>query len=138
MIKRIAHTTLYVKDQNESLRFYTEVLGFEVRADVTAGDFRWLTVSPKNQPDLEIVLYPLRADGYFLNEEDVNAITRLMEGGKLGGLVVKTDDIYKTYEDLKAKGVEFSKPVTEEPYGTEAVFTDINGHIFSLHDEAHM
>ncbi len=56
----------------------------------------------------------------------------------MGGLVVKTDDVYKTYEELKAKGVEFSKPVTEEPYGVEAVFTDINGHIFSLHDEAHM
>ena len=62
MIKHVSKTTLYVKDQNESLRFYTEKLGFEVRADITNGDFRWLTVGLKDQPDLELVLYPLRAN----------------------------------------------------------------------------
>ena len=69
---RVTHATLYVKDQNESLRWYTEALGFVVRSDVTAGDFRWLTVSPKEQPDFEIILYGLRPDGFFLSEDDVN------------------------------------------------------------------
>lgn len=132
MIKRVANGTLYVKDQNESLRFYTEVLGFEVRADMTLGDFRWLTVGPKDQPDFEIVLYQLKADPYFLSEDDVNTMTRLMEAGKLGGFVIKADDVQKTYEKLKAKGVSFQKPPTQEPYGMEAVFKDINGHSFSL------
>jgi catechol 2,3-dioxygenase-like lactoylglutathione lyase family enzyme len=132
MIKRVTHGTLYVKDQNESLRFYTEVLGFAVRTDVTMGDFRWLTVSPKEQPELEIVLYALKADPYFLSEDDVKTMTRLTEAGKLGGFVIKADDVQKTYEELKAKGVEFSKPPTQEPYGMEAVFKDINGHVFSL------
>jgi catechol 2,3-dioxygenase-like lactoylglutathione lyase family enzyme len=132
MIKRVANGTLYVKDQNESLRFYTEVLGFEVRADMTLGDFRWLTVSPKDQPEFEIALYQLRADGYFLSEDDVKVMTRLMEESKIGGFVLKADDVQKTYEELKAKGVEFTKPPTQEPYGMEAVFKDINGHFFSL------
>ena len=132
MIKRVALGTLYVKDQNESLRFYTEVLGFEVRSDVTMGDFRWLTIGLKDQPDFDIVLYQLKADGYFLNEDDVKVMTRLIEESKLGGFVMRTDDVQKTYEELKAKGVEFTKPPTEEPYGVEAVFKDINGHFFSL------
>src|SRR5204863_231076 len=105
MIKRVANGTLYVKDQNESLRFYTEVLGFEVRADMTLGDFRWLTVGPKDQPDFEIVLFQLKADPYFLSEDDVAAMTRLMEAGKIGGFVIKADDVQKTYEELKVKGV---------------------------------
>ncbi len=135
MTLRVSHTTLYVKDQNESLRFYTEVLGFEVRSDVTMGDFRWLTVGSKDQPDFEVILYPMRADGYFLSEDDAQALTRLLENGKLGGLLIKTDDIHKTYEALKAKGVEFQKPPTEEPYAIEAVFKDNNGHVFSLHQD---
>ena len=98
MIKRVTHTTLYVKDQNEALRFYTELLGFEVRADLTMGDFRWLTVGLKDQPDFEIILYALRANNTFLSEDDVKALTRLLENGKLGGPLMKTDDIHKTYE----------------------------------------
>lgn len=132
---RVTHATLYVKDQNESLRWYTEKLGFVVRADVTMGDFRWLTVGPQEQPDFEIILYALRPDGFFLSEDDVQTMTRLVEAGKLGGLLLKTDDIEKTYADWQAKGVEFQRPPTKQPYAYEAVFKDINGHTFSLHQE---
>jgi hypothetical protein len=97
------------------------------------GGFRWLTVGPQDQPDFEVILFPLYADGFFLTEDDVQTLTRLTEAGKLGGLLIKTDDIQKTYEDWKAKGVEFQKPPTQEPYAIEAVFKDINGHSFSLH-----
>lgn len=135
MTMRVTHATLYVKDQNETLRFYTEKLGFEVRSDTTLGDFRWLTVGSKDQPDFEIILYALKADGYFLSEDDVKTMTRLLEAGKLGGLLIKTDDIQKTYEDWKAKGVEFQKPPTQEPYAYEAVFKDNDGHMFSLHQD---
>lgn len=138
MTTRVTHATLYVKDQNEALRFYTEKLGFEVRTDVTNGDFRWLTVGPKDQPDFEIVLYALRADGFFLSEDDVKVMTRLLEAGKLGGLLIKTDDIHKLYEEWKAKGVEFQKPPTEEFYGIDAIFKDNNGHTFSLHQDGHL
>lgn len=135
MIKHVTHATLYVKDQNESLRFYTEKLGFEVRADITMGDFRWLTVGAKDQPEFELVLYPLKANDYSLNEEDTKALTHLLESGKLGGPVVKSDDLQKTYEEMKAKGVEFVSPPTEQPWATEAIFKDNNGTIFSLQQD---
>lgn len=132
MLHHISHTTLYVKDQNETLRFYTEKLGFELREDITAGEFRWLSVGLAGQPDLHVVLYPLKADAYFLSEDDVKSITRLSQEGKLGGLVLRCDDIHKTYEELKAKGVEFVSEPVEQPWGIDAVFKDNNGHVFSL------
>ena len=135
MIKRVTHSTLYVKDQNEALRFYTEKLGFDLHTDATMGDFRWLTVSPKDQPEFELILYGLRADNYFLSEEDVKAISHLLESGKLGGPVLKADDLQKTYEEMKAKGVEFLSPPTEQPYATEAVFKDNSGNMFSLQQD---
>jgi len=135
MIKRVTHTTLYVKDQNEALRFYTEKLGFEVRADMTMGDFRWLTVGLKDQPEFDFVLFALRADNAFLNEDDIKAITHLLENGKLGGPVVRADDLQKTYEEMKAKGVEFLSPPTDQPYGKEAIFKDNGGYIFSMQQD---
>ncbi len=135
MIKRVTHATLYVKDQNETLRFYTEILGFEVRADMTMGDFRWLTVGLPDQPDFEFILFALRPDGFFLNDDDAKTLTRLLESGKLGSPLMKTDDIQKTYEELKAKGVEFLRPPTEQLYAIEAIFKDNNGNTFSLHQD---
>ncbi len=132
MLKRLATVSIYVKDQNEALRFFTEKLGFEIRNDVTAGDYRWLGVGLKDQPDFELGLNALQPGG-FLTEEDVAMLTKLVEGGKLGAGVWKTDDCHKTYENLKAKGVEFISPPTDRPYGTiEAVFKDNSGNLFVL------
>ncbi|MEO8395030.1 MAG: VOC family protein [Chloroflexota bacterium] len=135
MIKRVTHSTMFVKDQNETLRFYTEKLGFEVRADMTMGDFRWLTVGAKDQPDFDFVLFALRADNSFLSDEDIKAITHLLENGKLGGPVLQADDLQKTYEEMQAKGVEFVAPPTDQPWATEAIFKDNNGYIFSLQQD---
>ncbi len=135
MIKRVTHATIYVKDQNEALRFYTEKLGFEVRSDMTMGDFRWLTVGLKDQPDFEFILYGLRPDGFFLSEEDIAVMTRLLENGKFGSPLMKTDDIQKAYEEMTAKGVEFVRPPTEQPYAIEAIFKDNSGNTFSLHQD---
>ncbi len=133
MIKRVANATLYVKDQNEALRFYTEALGFEVRADVTNGDFRWLTVGIKEQPDFELILFALKPDEHFLTEQDVQTISDLLERGKLGSPLLTTDDLWKDYEDMKARGVEFLHPPTENPYSIEAMFKDNSGNTFSFH-----
>ncbi len=132
MINRLSVAGIWVKDQNEALRFYTEKLGFEIRADVTKGDYRWISVGLKSQPDLEVGLLGLKPGG-LLTEDDVQMLTRLVESGKLGHGVWKTDDCQKTYEDLKAKGVEFMQPPTDRPYGTiEAVFKDSSGNIMVL------
>lgn len=132
MINRMSVTSIWVTDQNEALRFYTEKLGFELRADVTNGDFRWISVGLQNQPDFEIGLTALKPGAIF-TEEDVQALTPIVEAGKLGHGVFKTDDCHKTYEDLKAKGVEFIQPPTDRPYGViEAIFKDNSGNILVL------
>jgi catechol 2,3-dioxygenase-like lactoylglutathione lyase family enzyme len=135
MLKKLIATDIYVTDQNEALRFFTEKLGFEIRADVTNGDFRWLSVGLKDQPDLQFGLIALKPGAHF-TEEDVKALTRLVEEGKIGGGVWKTDDCRKTYEKLKAKGVEFVMPPTDRPYGVvEAVFKDNSGNTFVLQSD---
>ncbi len=132
MINRLAVTDIWVKDQNEALRFYTEKLGFEIRADVTNGDYRWISVGLKSQPDLDFGLQALKP-GVLFTEDEAQTLTKLVEAGKLGHGVWKTDDCQKTYEDLKAKGVEFVQPPTDRPYGTiEAVFKDNSGNIMVL------
>ena len=132
MINRLSVATIWVKDQNEALRFYTEKLGFEIRADVTNGDYRWLTVGLKGQPDVEFQLAALKPNG-GLTQQDVDQLTNLVETGKLGIGPWKTDDCYKTYEALKEKGVEFLQPATDRPYGIiEAIFKDNSGNVMVL------
>ncbi len=132
MINRLSVTTIWVKDQNEALRFYTEKLGFEIRADVTNGNYRWLTVGLKSQPDIEIQLAALKPGGRF-TQADVDELSKLVEAGKLGSGPWKTDDCEKTYESLRAKGVEFLQPPTDRPYGIiEAVFKDNSGNVMVL------
>jgi catechol 2,3-dioxygenase-like lactoylglutathione lyase family enzyme len=132
MINRLSVATIWVKDQNEALRFYTEKLGFEIRADFTNGDYRWLTVGMKGQPDLEIQLAALKPS-HALTQEEVDHLTKLVEAGKLGIGPWKTDDCQKTYETFKARGVEFVQPATDRPYGIiEAIFKDNSGNIMVL------
>ena len=132
MLKRLTTTTIYVKDQNEALRFYTEKLGFELRQDITEGDYRWLAVGLKGQPDLNCSLEALKA-GSVYTQDEVNFLTKLVEAGKIGSHVFITDDCQKTYEDLTSKGVEFTYPPTERPYGVvEAVFKDNSGNVYVL------
>lgn len=132
MINRLSVATIWVKDQNEALRFYTEKLGFEIRADVTNGDFRWLTVGLKDQPDLEFQLAAVKPS-HALTQEEANQLTKVVEAGKLGIGPWKTDDCQQTYETLKAKGVEFVQPPTDRPYGIiEAVFKDNSGNVMVL------
>jgi catechol 2,3-dioxygenase-like lactoylglutathione lyase family enzyme len=130
MIKRLSHTGVTVADQDRARRFYTEVLGFEVRTDVTMDGFRWLTVGPPEQPDLEIMLGVPGPPMY--SPEDAAIILGLLEKGVLSGGVLETDDCRRTYEDLKAKGVTFLQEPAERPYGIEAVFRDDSGNWFSL------
>ena len=131
MIKKQTHTTVYVTDQDRAKEFYTQKLGFEVRDDARMGNFRWLTVSPKTQPDLRIVLYGL-APSAFMGEDNVSALKKLVEAGAIGAGVLETDDIQREYEELSAKGVKFRGPPKEQPYGIEAVFQDDSGNYWSL------
>ena len=132
MIQRLSHTTIFVLDQNSAYDFYVNKLGFEVNTDFTMdGGFRWLTVNPKGQPDLEIVLMAT-APGPKMDQETADALQALVRKGVLGAGVMETADIQATYEELKAKGVEFSQPPTDRFYGIEALFKDDSGNWFSL------
>jgi catechol 2,3-dioxygenase-like lactoylglutathione lyase family enzyme len=132
MITRLSHTTIYVLDQDEALKFYRDKLGFEVRTDFTMDNgFRWLTVGPKTQTDLEIVLMALK-ESPMLPAEKVAMMRKLIESGSMGGGVLQADDCRKTYEELKAKGVEFKGPPEERFYGIEALLKDNSGNWFSM------
>ncbi|MDQ3911390.1 MAG: VOC family protein [Actinomycetota bacterium] len=134
MIQRQSHSTIFVTDQQEALEFYRDKLGFEVRTDMPMtdeGDVRWLTVSPKGQPDLEIILAPLTAGPMFASEA-AEQIKGLVQRGALGIGVFETDDINGDYERLSKQGVEFVSPPKEQFYGIEAIVKDNSGNWFSL------
>lgn len=131
MIQRMSHATIYVLDQDSAHDFYTNKLGFEVKTDAKMGDFRWLTVSPPGQPDLEIVLMAIQP-GPPMDPATADTIRDLVKNGKLGSGVFATPDCRKTFAELSAKGVKFLKEPTDEFYGVEAVFCDDSGNWFSL------
>jgi uncharacterized glyoxalase superfamily protein PhnB len=121
MIK-IANAQLWVHDQDEALAFYTEKLGFEVRADVTMaelGDFRWLTVGPAGQPDFAIVLMAI-PPAPVMDGETAEQVRTLMAKGFAGTVFLTTDDCQASYEELKARGVEFTEEPEERPYGIDS------------------
>jgi catechol 2,3-dioxygenase-like lactoylglutathione lyase family enzyme len=132
VITRLSHTTIYVLDQDQALTFYRDKLGFEVRTDMTMDNgFRWLTVGPKTQPELQIILMAVRESPMFAADK-VAKLRDLLQSGAMGAGVLEVDDCQKTYEQLKAKGVEFLSPPEERFYGIEALFKDNSGNWFSM------
>jgi catechol 2,3-dioxygenase-like lactoylglutathione lyase family enzyme len=132
MIQRLSHVTIYVLDQDGAYDFYVNKLGFDVRTDARMDNgFRWLTVGPKGQPDLEIALMPA-VPSPMMDQETSDALRTLIGKGVLGAGVFETADCLKTYEELKAKGVEFKSPPTERFYGIEALLKDNSGNWFSM------
>jgi UPF0288 family protein (methanogenesis marker protein 3) len=115
-IDKVTTLTIAVKDQNEALRWFTEKLDFEKRADISAPEMRWLTVAPRQQKEVEFVL--------------ASWFTELV--GRNAPCVVETQDCRRTYEILRERGVRFSQTPTEKPYGIEAVFEDLYGNIYAL------
>ena len=131
MITRLSHVTIWVEDHEEALAFYVGKLGFEKRTDATLEGFRWLTVAPKGQLDLEIVLMKL-VPGPMMDSATLEELRALTRKGALGGGVFAVDDCPAIYEDLKAKGVEFMSAPREQPYGIEATLKDPFGNWFSM------
>ena len=132
MISKISHVSIYVLNQDSAYDFYVNKLGFQVATDALMGPgMRWLTVTPPEQPDIEITLMSITA-GMMFDEESAEQMRNLVKKGTFGFAVFQCNDIYATYEELKAKGVEFTKAPTEEFYGIEALFKDDSGNWFSL------
>jgi catechol 2,3-dioxygenase-like lactoylglutathione lyase family enzyme len=136
MINKLTFATVYVLNQASAHDFYVNKLGFKVHTDAPLGnDNRWLTVTPPDQPEIEISLL-LVAENEMFTKEAVTAVTELIKKGTFGHGGFECNDIYATYEELKGKGVEFSKPPKEEFYGLAAVFKDDSGNWFSLTQKA--
>ena len=130
---QLTHAQVWVTDQDEAKAFYTEKLGMEVREDVTVpelGNFRWLTVGIPGQ---DVALTLMAVPGPPVFDEDTRAqISSLLAKGASGGLFFATDDCQRSYEELAARGVEFSQEPTHQPYGIDAGFRDPSGNQFRL------
>jgi catechol 2,3-dioxygenase-like lactoylglutathione lyase family enzyme len=130
MITKLSHTTIWVLDQDEALRFYRDQLGFQVRTDERMDGFRWLTVSAPGQPDHELIL--LEPGPPMMDEEAAAQVKALVAKGVLGPGAFETDDCNGTYAEFSERGVNFLSKPTERFYGTEATLRDNSGNWFSM------
>ena len=131
---RIAYAPLWVHDQDEALAFYTEMLGWEVRADVTlveVGNFRWLTVGPVGQPDVAVVLNAIPGPP-VMDAGTAEQVQNLMAKGFAGTVLLTSDDVQATYEELTARGIEFVEAPEWRPYGIDSAFRDPSGNFLRL------
>jgi catechol 2,3-dioxygenase-like lactoylglutathione lyase family enzyme len=127
MLKRITHTFIHVLDQDHALEFYVGKLGMVIHTDADLGFMRWLTVSPPDQPDLELALMVPGPPAY--DPATADQIRELVsKGGAGGGVIFETDDCRGTYETLRAAGVEFTQEPTERFYGTDCALRDPFGN----------
>src|SRR3954453_22060317 len=131
---RIATAQIWGNDQDEALDFYTKKVGLEVRSDVTLpemGNFRWLTVGPSGQPDIAITLMAIPGPP-VMDDETAEQVRSLVAKGFAGTIFLVTDDHKASYEELKARGVEFTEEPEERPYGIDSGFRDPSGNSFRL------
>jgi catechol 2,3-dioxygenase-like lactoylglutathione lyase family enzyme len=129
----LANAQFWVHDQDEALAFYTQKLGWEVRADVTmeAWGFRWLCVGPTGQdgeqPGTGLVLMPIPGPP-MLDEAGHAGLADLVAKGAGGTLFLETDDCQAAYDELSARGIVFNDPPTVQPYGIDTSFRDPSGN----------
>ena len=126
MLNRISHTFIHVLDQDEALDFYVGKLGMVVSTDADLGTMRWLTVRLPDQDDVELVLMKPGPPAY--DDTTSEQIRELVAKGGGGGLIIQTDDCRGTYEQLRAKGVEFTQEPVERFYGIDCGARDPFGN----------
>jgi predicted enzyme related to lactoylglutathione lyase len=123
----LSHCFMYVTDQDEALDFYTGTVGLEVRTDVSMEGYRWLTVGPPKQPDIEI---GLAAIGPPIPPADQDTVRDLVSKGSLGTVIFGTDDCRATFEQVRARGAEVLQEPIEQPYGIiDCAFRDPSGNM---------
>ncbi|MGH3160008.1 MAG: VOC family protein [Streptosporangiaceae bacterium] len=118
-----------VDDHDKALAFYRDVLGFEVRSDVSFEGMRWVTVGPPAQPDVQILLHPPGVNP-GATSADKEAIADLMAKGLLGQMVFATDDCDAAFERIQASGAEVMQEPIDMPYGVrDCAFRDPAGNM---------
>lgn len=127
---KLSHVSIWVKDQDEALRWYTEKLGFEKRQDdaSTIPGYRWLTVAPTGQNEPEIVLG--KPDPQMMGETGAEEAARRI--GNNPTWVLDTDDCRRAYKELSSRGVKFTSPPEEAPWGVSVIFVDFYGNSYNI------
>jgi catechol 2,3-dioxygenase-like lactoylglutathione lyase family enzyme len=126
VLKSLAISQIYVLDQDQALDFYVGKLGLKVKDDQDLGFMRWLTVGVPGD-DRSILLE--RPGQPIMDDKTAAQVRDLVTKGRAGGhLFFITDDCRRTYEELKAKGVEFTEEPTERPYGIDCGLRDPFGN----------
>jgi catechol 2,3-dioxygenase-like lactoylglutathione lyase family enzyme len=125
MMQTLGHVALVVRDYDEALAFFTGLLGFKLIEDTPLEpDKRWVLVSPPGSSGTSLLL--ARA----ATPEQTSRI-----GNQTGGrvfLFLHTDDFWRDYGQMTARGIKFRRPPREEAYGTVAVFEDLYGNLWDL------
>jgi len=125
MNQRIVQLALVVKDYDEAIAFYTQKLGFELVEDTKLSETkRWVVIRPKGAGGCNLLL------AQASNEAQLKAV-----GNQTGGrvfLFLYTDDIKRDYSTYMANGIKFRRELSEERYGTVAVFEDLYGNLWDL------
>jgi predicted enzyme related to lactoylglutathione lyase len=123
---KIGLTSVYVDDQERALGFYTKVLGFAKKADVTNGPYRWLTVASQEQPDgTQLQLAPN-------DNPAAKAYQQAMFQQSQPAAMFFTNDVKADYERIKARGAEFTMPPTEVTGSTIAMLNDTCGNLIQI------
>ena len=127
MFNHITHHSIFVLDQDQALDFYVGKLGLEVASDVDLGFMRWLTIRVPGQEDREVLLEKPGAPA--MDEGTARQVRELVAKGASGFAVgFTTSDCRKTYQALKAKGVEFTQEPVDQPYGIDVGLRDPFGN----------
>ena len=126
---KVSHCFIAVHDPAEALAFYHDVLGLEVRNDVTYQGMRWVTVGPRAQPDVNIVLEP-PAGGPNASSQDKKAMSQLLANGMLHAVTFATNDCDATFEQVCRAGAEVLQEPVDQGYGVrDSAFRDPSGNM---------
>jgi len=122
----LQYSQITVNDLDESLAFYRDALGLDVRNDVGSDGQRWVTLGSASQPDLELVLSEPHAGR---SKDDGDALQVLLTKGVLPVIVFRTDDVDATFEHLRAAGAEVLQEPIDQPWGPrDCAFRDPSGN----------
>ena len=126
MKQSIVHIALVVRDYDEAIAFYTQKLNFKLLEDTyqPEQDKRWVVVAPPNSNGVTLLLAKA-------SKPEQEAFIGDQTGGRVF-LFLNTDDFWRDYEDMIAKGIKFIREPKKQEYGTVAVFEDLYGNLWDL------
>jgi catechol 2,3-dioxygenase-like lactoylglutathione lyase family enzyme len=126
MSQGVAVVGLYVRDQEEALRFYVDLLGFRVHTDAKNGDYRWLTVQHPEQPSFQLGLFAPQPP--TMDEATAATVREIVAKGAMPPLVLMVDDCRAVYAQLRDRGVEFTQEPVSRYGSVDAGFRDPSGN----------